>query len=130
MIISCSGKHCHLSCKTEGLEPTVKTLTCINAMKRRWQPTAKKVGPISCQDQSTMNLCGKITDLYRFEDNAKVSCDGGKTCSVTCPANLVPNKATLTCLNKKRQKMAPPKVTKNAYDMELKFFQTYFKYSV
>lgn len=77
-----------------------------------------------------MNLCGKITDLYRFEDNAKVSCDGGKTCSVTCPANLVPNKATLTCLNKKRQKMAPPKVTKNAYDMELKFFQTYFKYSV
>merc|ERR1712130_896988 len=107
--VTCSGKHCTLSCKTAGNEPNVKTLTCINPVKKRWTPNTRKVGDISCQDKSTLNMCGNINELYKFDQHAVVMCDGGKTCHVKCHNNLVPNKAELTCLNPKRRKMSPPR---------------------
>ena len=54
-----------------------------------------------------LNSCGPIHQLYKFSSDASVLCNGGKTCTVTCPGNLKPNHAELTCLIPKRRKMKP-----------------------
>lgn len=106
---TCSGKTCMLTCKTPNNIPTVEMLTCINPVKKRWSPTSRKTGPIHCMDKKRLNMCGNINDLYKFDLLASVVCDGGKACKVSCPGELVPNRDTLTCLNPKRKKLAPPK---------------------
>ena len=54
-----------------------------------------------------MTLCGPVKDLYKFDDKAQVLCNGGKSCTVTCPSGMQPNHKTLQCLNPKRKKMNP-----------------------
>ena len=54
-----------------------------------------------------LNACGPIHQLYKFASDASVLCNGGKTCTVTCPGNLKPNHPELTCLIPKRRKMKP-----------------------
>ena len=54
-----------------------------------------------------MTLCGPVKEMYKFDDKAQVMCNGGKSCTVTCPSGMKPNHATLQCLNPKRKKMNP-----------------------
>jgi hypothetical protein len=107
VMVSCSGSSCFLKCKDEGLKPSVSKITCINPVKKRWAPNNRKTPPIKCVDNKTLNSCGPIHQLYKFSSDASVLCNGGKTCTVTCPGNLKPNHAELTCLIPKRRKMKP-----------------------
>ena len=73
----------------------------------KWLGTSQEIAILAKMFFLALNSCGPIHQLYKFSSDASVLCNGGKTCTVTCPGNLKPNHAELTCLIPKRRKMKP-----------------------